>query len=298
MDGKPNARGHAAETGHCVRLPGWHVLQAEGPEAGVFLQAQTMNDLRALHDGHWQWNGCLSAKGRLFALFALLRVTADRFWLVAPDVPAEDLAAHLQHYVFRSKVRLTAHGEIAAFGRFGSVPQGLPRAQGTAAGIAGSDGPVVLDFSGATARWLVLAGDLEGAVEEESDAQRFMAEDLRHGLPHLGPQHREAFTPQMLSLERIAAFSLKKGCYPGQEIVARTHFLGQAKRSLTLLRVAGPATPGQDVSGGAGGPIVSAAPGPDGSTLALAVLPQPVPADLLVNGAAAEPLALSEGLAR
>ena len=59
--------------------------------------------------------------------------------------------------------------------------------------------------------------------------------DLEHGLPRLPASQAEHWTPQQLSLERLGAFSVKKGCYPGQEIVARTHFLGKAKRGLALL---------------------------------------------------------------
>ena len=60
--------------------------------------------------------------------------------------------------------------------------------------------------------------------------------DIEHGLPRLSETQSELWTPQMLSLERLGAFSLKKGCYPGQEIVARTHYLGQAKRHIRLVR--------------------------------------------------------------
>lgn len=298
MDGKPTPPGNAAVTSQCVRLPGWSVLQAEGPDAGAFLQAQTMNDLRALGDGRWQWNGCLSPKGRVFALFALLRLAADRFWLVAPDVPAAELAAHLQRYVFRSRLRLTARDQVTGCGGYGAIMQELPAAEGAIAGVAGPDGPVVLDFSGARPRWLALGSAGLATDGGEAAGARWQAEDLLHGLAHLAPQHREAFTPQMLSLERLSAYSLLKGCYPGQEIVARTHYLGQAKRGLALLRVDGPAHAGDEVSGGARGPVVSTAAGPDGGTLALAVLPVPVPADLAVGGSAAESLPLAEGLAR
>ena len=80
------------------------------------------------------------------------------------------------------------------------------------------------------------------AIAEPDDAmaaahwRRF---DLQHGLPRLHGEQVEAWTPQQLSLERLHAFSVKKGCYPGQEIVARTHFLGKAKRGLMRLQGAG-----------------------------------------------------------
>ncbi|NLG60394.1 MAG: folate-binding protein, partial [Gammaproteobacteria bacterium] len=91
-------------------------------------------------------------------------------------------------------------------------------------------------------------------------------------------------------------YSVKKGCYPGQEIVARTHFLGKAKRALVRLQVAGPVEAGAGVSqaGSEVGRVVCAA-GPE----ALAVLPLDLPADPLeVAGATAEPVPLEGGLAR
>jgi len=77
---------------------------------------------------------------------------------------------------------------------------------------------------------------------------RWRAEDLVHGLPRLDAAQSEQWTPQMLSLERLRAFSVRKGCYPGQEIVARTHFLGKQKRELVLLRGDAPFEAGGDIA--------------------------------------------------
>ena len=72
-------------------------------------------------------------------------------------------------------------------------------------------------------------------------------QDLQHGLPRLSAAQREQWTAQQLSLERLPAFSVKKGCYPGQEIVARTHFLGKAKRGLVLFRAEAEVVDGAEV---------------------------------------------------
>ena len=80
-------------------------------------------------------------------------------------------------------------------------------------------------------------------------ASRWRGFDLSHGLPRLAADQSEAWTPQQLSLDRLRAFSVKKGCYPGQEIVARTHFLGKVKRE--LVRLQGPGVDAlDDVMGG------------------------------------------------
>ena len=88
------------------RLPSYSLLVLEGPDALAFIQAQSMNDVKALADGQWHWNGLLNPKGRLIALFALLRIRADLLYLLLPDFPAEKLSDHLQRFVFRSKVKL------------------------------------------------------------------------------------------------------------------------------------------------------------------------------------------------
>jgi folate-binding protein YgfZ len=103
---------------------------------------------------------------------------------------------------------------------------------------------------------------------------RWAAFDLEHGLVRLPATQSDHWTPQQLSLDRLHAYSVRKGCYPGQEIVARTHFLGQPKRGLTLLEADAPLAPGVEVGDGTHviGTLVSVATNHTGTT-ALAVLP-------------------------
>jgi folate-binding protein YgfZ len=207
-------------------LTGFGVLAVSGADAAAFLQAQTMNDVQALAAGQWHWNGWLTPKGRVVALFALLRAAPDRFLLVLPDVPADELRVALQRFVFRSKVALATSGLIAAAG------PAHPDARG---GVAADEGDAfALAIDGERTLWL-LSPDRTAPPSPAVDAA-WRAADIATGVPRLGAAQREAWTPQMLSLERLAAYSLKKGCYPGQEIVARTHYLGHAKRGLTRLR--------------------------------------------------------------
>ncbi len=218
-------------------LPGWQIVEVQGRDAAVFLQAQTMNDVGALSDGQWQWNGWLNPKGRAIALFALVMLDAQRYWLLVPDFPADELAQRLQHYVFRSKLTLRARKDLRAFGEFAKPA----RASGAEFDRVADGDREILEFdfgapdAGRTLRLETPGHDL--AAPLGSDVERWNASDLAHGLPRLPTGQSEQWTPQMLSLERLNAYSLKKGCYPGQEIVARTHYLGQAKR--TLARIAG-----------------------------------------------------------
>jgi tRNA-modifying protein YgfZ len=200
------------------------LLAVEGPDAGAFLQAQLMNDVRALAVAQWQWTGWLNPKGRLVALLALLRTAEDGFLLLVPDFPVAELQARLQRYVFRSKLRLGIATDWTCAAQFDEAgPRSTLPEQAEGSAEAGWR----LDMGGSA-----LAGPADAGA-----GARWQAMDLAHGLPRLPAAGVEAWTPQMLSLERLRAFSLSKGCYPGQEIVARTHYLGKAKR--VLVRIAG-----------------------------------------------------------
>ena len=229
--------------GHEFALPGHAVLAIAGRDAVAFAQAQCMNDVAALGDGQWQWNGWLTPKGRVVALFALLRHDADTLWMLLPDASAATLAADLQRFVFRSKVTLTPLAMPVA-GCFDAPRQ----AQGSTFAKAG-DGGIELDMGGDGGPRTLRIGPMPARVDADALAC-WKAADLAHGLPRLDATQSSQWTPQQLSLERLQAFSVKKGCYPGQEIVARTHFLGQAKRGLVLLEAASPLAPGDEISDG------------------------------------------------
>jgi folate-binding protein YgfZ len=270
-------------------LPDHGVITLTGRDAIGFAQAQAMNDIAALADGHWQWNGWLTPKGRVIALFAVLRLDAQSLWLLVPDMEVQALAAGLQRYVFRSKVIIAARDDLYVSGRF-RAPEAA-----SAARLAGDAGHgIELDFSGEGGPRSLRIGGAPSAPGEDG-ATHWRAFDLQHGLPRLDASQSERWTPQQLSLERLRAFSVKKGCYPGQEIVARTHFLGQAKRGLALLRADQPLAAGDAVThdGAELGSVVSAV-----DTVALAVLPLQFPQPVQANGVPLRHEALREGMAR
>lgn len=274
-------------------LPGHGVLELAGSDAVAFAQSQCMNDVAALADLQWQWNGWLTPKGRLVALFAVLRLDRERLWLVLPDYPAAALCERLQRFVFRSKVKLQVRDDLRLAGAF-AAPAG---ATGRVAAMLGGDA-VELDL-GADGGPRTLRIAPTPASADVQAATRWRAFDLAHGLPRLPDALSEQFTPQMLSLQRLEAFSIRKGCYPGQEIVARTHFLGQSKRGLALLESERPLPAGAEVSAGnrAIGTIACSVEGPD-ACLALAVLPHERGQDLYVDGQPARERELRQGLGR
>jgi len=271
-------------------LPDHRIVSLTGRDAPAFAQAQFMNDVAALAIGHWQWNGWLTPKGRVIALFELLKTDPETLLLIVADADPVELVAKLQRYVFRSKVSIEVTGDRFVSGSFSA-----PRSAQSSEFDGDADRGIELDLSGdGGSRMLRIAAD--SAMPDADAAARWAAQDLAHGLPRLDASQAETWTPQQLSLDRLKAYSVKKGCYPGQEIVARTHFLGQAKRGLVLLESNQPLRPGSEVreDGTAHGTIISAS-----ADLALAVMPPVQPGQMLhVDGVPVRARPLVNGLAR
>ncbi|WP_285448517.1 folate-binding protein [Xanthomonas sp. LMC-A-07] len=241
-------------------------VRLSGSDAVAFAHAQFANDVQALAIGQWQWNAWLTAKGRVIAIFALLRDEDAQLLMLLPDGNAAEIAAQLGRFVFRRKLRITAIA-LAAQGAFAAPA----RAQAAHADV-GVDA-IELDMgSAALPRTLVLCAPdtLAAPIELPNMDGAWRRADLQLGLVRLLDAQREQWTPQQLALDQLHAFSVKKGCYPGQEIVARTHFLGKAKRAVHLLETDAAVAPGDAVrlDGAEVGSVVSCA-----ENVALAVLP-------------------------
>ncbi|MNK42309.1 tRNA-modifying protein YgfZ [compost metagenome] len=274
------------------RLSGHQLLSLDGADAAVFAHAQFASDVTALPPRHWQWSAWLSAKGRTIAVFQLIRVDPERILLVLADGDADAIASQLQRFVFRRKVRIGVCDDRIVAGSF-TAPDA---ASGAAIAVDGET--LELDVgSDALPRTLRIAPLQDHACADDAAfALAWRQSDLRYGVPRLAQDQREQWTPQQLGLDRLNGYSVKKGCYPGQEIVARTHFLGKAKRALQLLRVGDGVASGAQVqqNGAAIGTVASVA-----GDLALAVLPLEIAAaPLSVDGTEAVHLPLLDGLAR
>ena len=243
----------------CFALPDHAIVELTGRDAVAFAQAQLMNDVAALEAGQWQWAGWLTPKGRVIALMAVVRTAMDTLWLVLQDADPVVFTGQLQRFVFRSKVTLRVRDDLRVGGQF--------IAPATASGaLAAADhaGTWSLDLGGEGGPRTLHIGASIDAVDDAAQVEAWRAADLAHGWPRLDAGQREQWTPQQLSLDRLRAYSVRKGCYPGQEIVARTHFLGQAKRGLVRLASTVPLAPGETIAraedgDGAFGEIVSAA---------------------------------------
>jgi folate-binding protein YgfZ len=240
-----------------VVLPEVHCIAIEGPDARRFAQAQFSGDVESLAQGRWQWNAWLDARGRVQALMQLGRVGEDRYLAILRGGDAERLRADLGRYLLRSKARVTARVFSGIAGD--AVPAGQVDAD--------AQGEIVFGYGN---RSLRLESFGRHADAEASNAWRLA--DIRAGWPTL-PAGDELFLPPALGLERLDAVSFDKGCYPGQEIVARLHYRGGHKFGLCQLRGPNWLEPGGTFDAGDTDPVrVLDCAIADGSVEALAVI--------------------------
>lgn len=243
---------------HAV-LPEVNCLLIEGQDARRFAQAQLSGDVNSLAHGQWQWNAWLDAHGRVQALMHLADLGGDRLLAILRGGDAENTRAGLARYVFRAKASVTA----CIFS--GCAGDALPMGRVD----AGSQDDIAIGY-GDRSLWLKA---LDIQVDPEA-ANAWRLADIRAGWPVL-PAGDAQFLPPALALETLGAVSIDKGCYPGQEIVARLHYRGGHKFSLYHLLGPAPLEPGADVqSGGAGLVRVLDCAMADGAAEALVVAPK------------------------
>ncbi len=220
---------------HCLPLtPLEHLvlLRISGSDAGVFLNAQFCNDVNAILTGGAQLNAWCNPKGRVFANF-ILSCHKDAFWLLLPVVLVEDFVSRLQMFRLRSKVIIAdpgTHGWQAA-GMEMDDTEAMAR---SVAALADEGWPCFAVPADACRGIIVMQADQLREHALRQNAQHWRDRDLRLGLPWLDRYGSERFLPQNLNLDWLDGMSFDKGCYPGQEIVARLHYRGTVKQRLML----------------------------------------------------------------
>jgi len=203
-----------------IQLPNIALYKLSGPDTGDFLHGQLTADTGALADGESRFAAYCSPKGQVIAILLVCRLDSD--WLIAMDSELADrVVKRLKMYVLRARVE------------FHDMPDwrlhGLPEHE------TGSPGSRVFSPIDTPLRYVT-------GVPSAPDMQvslKWRHKELLSGISWLQAATSERFIPQMLGLEHIGALSFSKGCYPGQEIVARTHYLGKVKRKPLLLECSG-----------------------------------------------------------
>ena len=241
----------------CARLSRYGLLSVQGADAREFLHAQLTNDIRNLPPDHAALAGWCSAKGRLLATFLVIPAPQGFLLQLARDL-APTVAKRLSMFILRSKVKIA--DESDAWAQFG-----LWNTNENAAAISwlGGTASVPVDEK----RVLRLEPAAFASAECKGDEETWTLQEIRAGRPLITAATQDQFVPQMVNLETLGGVDFQKGCYPGQEIVARAQYRGQVKRR--MVRLPAPQgerlRPGQQFNGGtvvdsAGGELLAVMP--------------------------------------
>ena len=264
-------------------------LRVSGEEAQTFLQNLLSNDIREVSATRAQLSSFNSPKGRMLASMLIWR-NDDGYLMQLPRDLCEPMRKKLSMYVLRAKVKISdVSNEIVSLGLSGAAAQEILHRQfgelpQQPFGFIDTEQAGVLRFSDtrfqistavqhAPTLWQLLSQHAQPAGSLCWDGL-----NIRAGIPVILPQTQEHFVPQMVNFELLGGVNFKKGCYPGQEIVARMQYLGKPKRRMYLAHIDGNEAPqpgdelfSAEMEGQASGTIVNAAPAPGGGYDVLAV---------------------------
>ena len=223
------------------------LIRVSGEDAEHFLQGQLSNDVREVSNSHFQMSSYCTPKGRMLANFLVLRYAGD-YLLQMPLELLPSVLKRLSMFVLLSKVQVTdASDQLVpigvagdcAFERLEAHVTGIPRAPGDA---AESGAITLLRLAGERPRFEII-GEAEAIIglwpkiaenARIGDADWWSLLDIRAGIPTIRRSTVEAFVPQMINMQLIDGVSFTKGCYTGQEVVARMKYLGKLKRRMYL----------------------------------------------------------------
>jgi folate-binding protein YgfZ len=262
------------------------LIRATGADVDAFLQGQLSNDLRQLTAERAQLSSFNSPKGRMLAVLHLLR-GRDEVLLELPRAILDPVLKRLSMYVLRAKVKLAAATDLVEIGIAGAeaaqavaalkLPAPTAPLECAWAGELGivrrlGDKPrytVIAPAARVPELWQRLRKELEPV-----GTQAWKLLDIEAGVPTVYPETQDHFVPQMCNLDALGGISFDKGCYTGQEVVARVHYRGAVKRHMTkVLSLESGLPPGAAFAlpDGRSGEIVESAPHPNGGTVALVV---------------------------
>lgn len=228
-----------------VALDSLSVIEVTGDDAQEFLQGQFSNDIDTVAPGGCQLSAYCNPKGRALAVVRVLRF-GDGWWLLAPAALADSLCRRLRLFVLRAKVNI----DMRPLARRGFI--GAP---GPPDSALENDATVCAQVAGIVPRQLIIG---EAAAMESFDTAPTASDDMWRlvdilsGLPQVYPVTAEEFIPQFINLDRVGGLSFTKGCYPGQEIIARLRHRGRVKQRMVAAHATGVETlaPGDAVYAG------------------------------------------------
>jgi folate-binding protein YgfZ len=266
----------ATSWGGALLLSDLGVILAEGADAAAFLHGQFSQDMNGHPAEEARLAAFCSAKGRMQASLLTLRPQAERFWLVTDRQVLPALVKRLSMFVLRAKARLSDADEaLAVVGLLGQPAadalgavaptaawQAVPYVDGVLVRLPDVLGAKRWCWVGPTASVDQLTGSLPALPHEQ-----WAWLDVMSGVPRIEAATVDQFVPQMINFELIGGVNFKKGCYPGQEIVARSQYRGTTKRRAFVLHADQALRSGQEIFSDAdanqpAGMVINAAPRP------------------------------------
>jgi len=198
------------------------VLSVRGADATTFLQGQLSQDVTRLAAEGALLAGLHNAQGRVLALLRLLHLSDDQILVILPVNLSESVRRQLERYVLRARVRIESAG--SAWSVYGLAGPDAEAAASTRLHMPADDGGM---------RHIIVAPRGEAAPEADRvDREEWRLDDIAAGIPEIFPVTAGTWVAQMLNLDLLGAISFNKGCYTGQEVIARAHFRGQVKRRM------------------------------------------------------------------
>jgi hypothetical protein len=263
------------------------LIELTGSEAFAFLHRQITGDLNDIDSRGWMFSAWCLANGRVICTFMVFRRNHSLF-LILPATMKDKLLRRLTLYVLRDDVRLhDASGDHTLLGVHGIniMDTDLFGPGARTGNMLVTDPCCVLDLWGLAPRCLMVCRNTQLAmcmekiqrVCKKSEDSGWNLLDIEAGIPWITDATSEAFLPQMLNLDDIQGLSYQKGCYPGQEVIARLHYRGELKRRMFLGTGRGETIPVPGAvlervdTGTRAGDVINAACHPDGGFRLLAV---------------------------
>ncbi len=252
----------SADLDHTVLMPLEHLCcyEVSGEDAASFLQGQLTNDIEAVSQSRGQLSSYCTPKGRMLAVFYICP-TQNKYLIVLRKDVAAAVMQRMQMFVLRSKVTIEpSSADRTLFGVAGASIESVLSTLNMPApqkeyDVSSTENLLCMKIPGIVPRYLLI-GDaaLAAAIAQQENvaAQSYSYWqwlDIMSGIPAVSAATQESFVPQMANMELIDGVSFSKGCYPGQEIVARLHYLGNASRRMYRIEAnsADEVNPGDDI---------------------------------------------------
>jgi len=214
-------------------LTKYTILQAEGADAAAFLQGQFSQDVLKLEDQGACFAGLSNPKGRLIANTYIYKNSSELYLLVLPNAMLAEVQKQLSKYVMRSKVKFSQRTDLNLYGLWNAENDHLKDFKHT-----------LKLAEHANLYFAICENEIQANLQTE---QEWAFNRILNAIPEVNPETQEHFVAQMLNMDVLNGISFQKGCYTGQEVIARMQHLGRIKRRTLLLETNKNYLPGEKI---------------------------------------------------